>query len=161
MREIEQIRNHPLYRKYYTLLEKEEQGRMFCCHQMNHLLDVARIAYIWNLERNLGIRKEVIYAAALLHDIGKYRQYAAGIPHERASAEIAEIILKDQGDDFTEEEQRAIISAISKHREICENMTVLDRLLYDSDKKSRTCYSCAAEKECDWSMEKKNMETEI
>lgn len=69
-----------------------EKGRLFCSHQMDHLLAVARIAYIRNLERNLGLKKESIYAAALLHDIGKYAQYEEGIPHEIKSAEIAGII---------------------------------------------------------------------
>ena len=42
---------------------------------MSHLMDVARIAYITCLEQNLGIEKDVIYGAAILHDIGKYAQY--------------------------------------------------------------------------------------
>ena len=86
MKAIEEIRNHPLYVESYKKLEHAEQERIFCCHQMEHLLDVARIAYIKSLEQKLEIRKEVIYAAALLHDIGKYRQYTEGIPHEKACA---------------------------------------------------------------------------
>ena len=72
---LAEIRKHPLFQEYYDKLKEAERGRKFCRHQMEHLLDVARIAYILNLEQKLGIRKEVIYAAALLHDIGKYRQY--------------------------------------------------------------------------------------
>ena len=82
MPRLEAVRNHPLYRENYGLLEEAEQKREFCRHQMPHLLDVARIAYILNLERQLGIEKEVIYTAALLHDIGKFGQYRDGIPHE-------------------------------------------------------------------------------
>ena len=89
------IQNHPLYTASYAKLAALEKGRLFCCHQMDHLLAVARIAYIRNLERNLGLKKESIYAAALLHDIGKYAQYEEGIPHEIKSAEIAGIILSD------------------------------------------------------------------
>lgn len=159
---IEEIRNHPLYVEYYEKLKNVERERKFCCHQMDHLLAVARIAYIVNLEQQMGIRKEVIYAAALLHDIGKYRQYAEKIPHEKASAELAERILADLPETaFTEEEKRDILRAILGHRRLREDMTEFEKLLYTSDKKSRMCFVCGAEHECDWSMEKKNMEIEI
>ena len=39
MKAIEDIRNHPLYVEAYKKLEQEEQERIFCCHQMEHLLD--------------------------------------------------------------------------------------------------------------------------
>ena len=34
---------HPLYLEYYHRLERAEKERIFCRHQMSHLLDVARI----------------------------------------------------------------------------------------------------------------------
>lgn len=49
---------------------KKKKDRIFCGHDMGHLLDVARLAWIFNLEANQEISKERIYAAALLHDIG-------------------------------------------------------------------------------------------
>ena len=49
---------HPLYLEYYHRLERAEKERIFCRHQMSHLLDVARIAYIRNLEKLMG--KEVV-----------------------------------------------------------------------------------------------------
>ena len=75
MDRVNAILKHKTYRKYYDQIEKIEKDRIFCRHQMPHLLDVARIAYITNLERNLGYDREVIYAAAILHDIGKSFQY--------------------------------------------------------------------------------------
>ncbi|MEE1085566.1 MAG: HD domain-containing protein [Schaedlerella sp.] len=162
MRECEAIRNHPLYKKHYKKLKKAESDRIFCCHQMEHYLDVARIAYILNLEQNLGFRKEVIYAAALLHDIGKYRQYKKKIPHEIASSEIAKVILGEIAEEYyTEEEKKQIMQAILEHRKMTDGMSELGKLLYISDKKSRACYQCLTEKECNWSMEKKNMEIDI
>ena len=71
---------HPLYLEYYHRLERAEKERIFCRHQMSHLLDVARIAYIRNLEKGYGFRKDVIYAAAVLHDIGKALQYEEKVP---------------------------------------------------------------------------------
>lgn len=171
MQEIQYIRSHPLYRKCYARLQKDEEGRIFCCHTMEHFVDVARIAWILNLEQSMGIRKPVIYGMALLHDIGKYRQYEEGYPHEKASAEIAEVLLKElPKSSFTEEEVYAILHAIQNHRVQKKEWTnkeemnlseMLEWLLYTADKKSRACYSCAAEKECNWAMEKKNMEIEI
>ena len=162
MKAIEDIRNHPLYMESYKKLEQAEQERIFCCHQMEHLLDVARIAYIQSLEQKLEIRKEVIYAAALLHDIGKYRQYTEGIPHEKASAEIAEVILNELSENFfSETEKASILRAILGHRRLREDMEVLERLIYTSDKLSRKCFACKAQEECDWDAGKKNFALEI
>lgn len=157
MKEIELIRKHPLYLTSYRRLEEAEQNRQFCRHQMPHLLDVARIACIQNLEKGLGLKKEIIYAAAILHDIGKACQYEEGIPHEIAGKEAAEVILEG-ADVFTMEERQIILQAILEHRRRSDHMTVLGRLLYESDKLSRACYACPAEKECNWSSEKKNTE---
>ena len=49
---------------------------------------MARIAYILNMEQDLGLEKEVIYAAAVLHDIGKYAQYEDGTPHEQSERKL-------------------------------------------------------------------------
>ena len=162
MREVEAIRKHTLYAEYYDRLRESEKERKFCCHQMEHLLDVARIAYICNLEKNMGIRKEVIYGAALLHDIGKSRQYEEGIPHEKASATIAKIILEDLPETYySEEEKHAMLRAVLGHRREREDMEELERLLYLSDKRSRMCFDCGMETECNWSEEKKNLEITV
>lgn len=162
MKSIEFIRKHPLYQSSYDRLQKAEDGRRFCCHTMAHFLDVARIAWILNLERQLGLRKEVVYAAALLHDIGKYRQYEEGYPHEKASAEIAEIILNELPEHiFSEGEKQSVLQAVLGHRRQRTETENLERILYLADKKSRLCYACAAEKDCNWGLEKKNMEVEI
>ena len=157
MHVIEKIWNHPLYAKYYQKLAEAEKERIFCCHQVGHLLDVARIAYIQNLEQKLGIRKEVIYGAAFLHDIGKYRQYSEGIPHEKASAEIAEVILNEAaGDAFSEGEKASILRAVLGHRRLREDMEALEKLIYTSDKLSRNCFACKAQEECSWDAGRKN-----
>ncbi len=163
MKRINWIINHPLYKSSYARLEELEKDRIFCCHQMTHLLDVARIAYIQNLEQNLKIDKVIIYAAALLHDIGKHRQYEEKIPHELASEEIARTILTSMPEDlkFSSEEQDMICQAIRNHRRPTDTASEFDRLLYTSDKASRNCFCCSAQMECNWSETKKNMEIQL
>lgn len=157
------IWNHPLYQEYYRKLEELERDRVFCRHQMPHLLDVARIAWITNLEQGLGFDREVVYAAAILHDIGKALQYTEKIPHEKAGEEIAGRILDTLPEEasFSEAEKDMILTAIRGHRRKREGMEPLELLLYESDKRSRQCFACPAEQECDWSTEKKNLEITI
>lgn len=157
MRRVQNIYDHPEFRKSLEKNRNAEENRVFCIHDMNHFLDVARLAYIFSMERGYSISKEEIYAAALLHDIGKWRQYEEAIPHEKASAWIAEEILADTG--FDEEERNRIVSAILNHRlagaEASGNLT---EILYDADKMSRSCFLCQSEKECNWSNAKKNLQ---
>ena len=157
------IWNSPLYQEYYRKLEELEKDRIFCRHQMPHLLDVARIAWITSLEKELGFDREVVYAAALLHDIGKALQYTEKIPHEKAGAEIAARILDALPAEaaFSGKEKQMILTAIRGHRRRREGMEPLEILLYESDKRSRQCYACPAERECDWSAEKKNLEITV
>lgn len=162
-RRLSFICHHPLYVSSYERLEKLEKDRVFCRHQMSHFLDVARIAYILDLKMGLDIRQDLIYAASLLHDIGKGRQYEEGIPHETASAQIAEQILKDMPPEiiFSEHEQQEIITAIRGHREIRSNPEPLEFLLYKGDKMSRNCFACPSEPECSWNHKLKNMEIRL
>lgn len=162
-RRLSYICNHPLYVSSYEKLKELEKDRVFCRHQISHLLDVARIAYILNLEMGLNIRQELIYAAALLHDIGKSRQYEEGIPHETAGAQTAKQILEDMPPDliFSEDERREIITAIKGHRKIRGNPAPLEFLLYKGDKMSRPCFACPAEHECNWNNTMKNKEIRL
>ena len=153
---VNKIFNNNIYRNSYQLIKDYEKTRIFCKHDMAHFLDVARIAWIFNLEENLGISREIIYATAILHDIGKHEQYVNKIPHEIAGIHIARIILNDCG--FDESENEIILSAIRTHRDeermTCEN---LNRILYRADKMSRSCFTCDAKSSCNWSYEKMNL----
>lgn len=163
MYRLNEVVHHWIYQDYYGRIKRLEKERIFCCHQMPHFLDVARIAYIKNLEENLGFEKDVIYTAAVLHDIGKSFQYKWTIPHEVAGEKIAKEILTTLPEDsqFTEEEQQQILRAIRGHRRKHEGMEPIEELFYDSDKRSRMCHSCPAQKQCNWTEEEKNMEIEI
>lgn len=114
MERVNKICSHPLWRESADKIEELEQDRIFCRHSIAHFQDVARIAYIENLEKNLGFSKELIYAAAMLHDIGRHLQYLEGIPHDKGSAMLAEKILSDCA--FEKAEQEEILSAILQHR---------------------------------------------
>lgn len=132
-----------------------EQHRIFCRHGVHHLLDVARIAWIYILEQGLDFDKSVVYAAGLLHDIAKYRQYTEKLPHHIGSAQLAQEILVDAG--YTEAEIELITSAILSHRKLStKDETSLNYILYMADKRSRNCWQCAANAQCDWPEAVKN-----
>ena len=154
MERVNGILKDPLYRTCLSKIALFERDRIFCGHDMAHFLDVARLAYIRALEENYSVSKELIYCTALLHDIGRARQYEDGTPHDEAGAAIAGQILNELG--FSMEEMEAIIAAIRGHRAQTDP-TVLGKLLYTADKRSRNCFSCKAEPECYWSPAKKNM----
>lgn len=156
MERADRICRHPLWRDSMEQIRVLERDRVFCRHDTVHCLDVARLAYIEALEQGLTVPKELIYAAALLHDIGRHLQYREGIPHDQGSAGIAETVLTDCG--FTPEERTEVRTAILGHRdrETGERRD-LAGLLYRADKASRNCLFCEAEAACNWSPEKKNM----
>ncbi|MDF2594633.1 MAG: hypothetical protein K0R69_974 [Clostridia bacterium] len=140
---------------YLSYSEKNtacEKTRIFCRHDSEHFLDTARIGYILALEEGKKFSKEVIYTCAFLHDIGRWQQYTEGIPHEKASHQLAMPLLQKYG--FTLQEQKDILEGILGHRKGAEKG--LGKLMYKSDKLSRRCYSCRAESQCDWSPKKKN-----
>lgn len=156
MDRIDQILKNDIFQLNLGKNRAAEADRCFCRHDVVHFLDVARIARVMNAEEGYGLELEMIYAAALLHDIGKHRQYLEGIPHEIASGEIAPDILRQCG--FSEEETSQIQDAILVHRDRdVMNEKNLRGILYRADKASRACYACDAEKDCNWKNDKKNL----
>jgi uncharacterized protein len=135
-------------------LGKWESDRMYCKHGLIHQLDVGRIAYIISLEKGLGIKKDIIYAIALLHDIGKYLQYEKQLPHNETSATMARPILKDCG--YNEDEIDQIVQAIYHHRKKSMSKCQLDEIIYQADKLSRNCFTCNEKESCNWTDDKKN-----
>lgn len=153
MKRVNDILNNELYKEYLHRLKKYEENREFCKHDMDHFLDMARIAYIIVLEEGINVSKEIIYSIGLLHDIGRVLEYESGIPHHEASVIISKEILKDI--DFSYEEKESILKAIENHRD--EDNEQLSSIIYTSDKLSRNCLECKAIKDCYWSDEKKNL----
>ncbi len=144
---IDVILQNPEYISYVNLNSEAEKDRIFCRHNMAHFLDVARIGMILNLEEGYGIDRELIYAAALLHDIGRWKQYRTGEDHAAVSAELCLDILIDSG--FDDGERKLITAAVASHRdESVKEEKSLRGLIYRADKLSRPCYACDARDLC-------------
>lgn len=152
MNNINAILKNDIYKDALEKLKKYEENREFCNHTIEHFIDVARIAYIMVLEEKIDVSKDVIYAIGLLHDIGRVKQYEEGIHHDIASVDMSRDILKETS--FTQEEVNIILNGIANHRKESDNK--LEEIIYKADKLSRQCFNCKAEKECYWSLEKKN-----
>lgn len=156
MERVHRIQSHPLFQTLWKNLQEAEKTRVFCRHTMEHFLDVARLMYIYALEDGAKLRKDVIYAAALLHDIGRYEQLVSGTPHDIAGARLAGEIMQDCG--FTAEEIQSVQGAVSEHRkQDAAGTEALSTYLYLADKQSRLCFACPVREACIWPEEKKNI----
>lgn len=153
MDKINEILQNDIFKLNMEKLEKLEENRAFCRHGINHSLDVARIAYIMTLENGFDYSKDIIYAIALLHDIGRVMQYEKGVSHHEGSVILAEEILKNTS--YDDEEISIIIEAIKNHRNK-ENASEFNKLIFKSDKLSRNCFMCKSYDECYWDSNKKN-----
>lgn len=147
MYKINLITTHKKFISILTELANVEKTRKYCVHNIEHLLNVARIMTITNLEQNLGFEKDIIYAVALLHDIGRLEQYKSGGKHAAFGSVLARDILKDC--EFSNDEINMICKAISTHSSD-EQTNYLGELLRTSDKLSRNCFICLARAKCNW-----------
>lgn len=174
MERIAAIAESELFTRCLAGIEAAEVDRVFCRHGLPHLLDVARIAWILNLERGCGLRRDVVYAAALLHDIGRAAQYQTGEPHDEAGTRVAVEVLDALPEPlrFSGADRAAILYAVGGHRgalagregdahEGPATADVLARLIKEADGRSRACFSCAARDACYWSEERKNLSIDI
>lgn len=141
-------------------LEELENERIYCKHNIEHFLNVARIAYIFNLELGLDIDKEDIYAAALLHDVGKTITYKEkGLEHSRVSAQLAKPLLQEVG--FSTKSIRGISDAILNHNKNTTGENSISSIIAKADHLSRACYKCEVESTCKWDKERKNTKIQI
>lgn len=161
MDRIHRILEHDTYKNALENINALEKDRVFCKHGLSHQMDVARIAYILYLEgkgenrrkEELLPAKEFLYAAALLHDIGKGLQYREGAAHDEAGAELAGGILKDCG--FAKNEIVRLQEVIRGHGK------AEGGILHEADRLSRNCFVCEARTDCYWSEERKNQSIHI
>jgi HD superfamily phosphodiesterase len=145
MKRVNEILRDETYNEYLQKIERLEDDRIFCRHDLPHFLDVCRIAWILNLEQGLNLDRELIYAAGLLHDIGRWVQYETGEKHDLASERLSGAILDRCG--FTEDEIAQIKKAIRNHRKLKDG-DILCRIIFESDKLSRNCFCCPAAAQC-------------
>lgn len=159
MKRIELLLKDPLYHEYMERNIKEEANLKYCRHDLHHHMDVARIAYILVLENNdlsyfvkeAGLSgrlaaKELIYAAGLLHDIGKWKEYQVGMDHASYGARLARDILPKMH--FNGNEIDIIAQAIYEHRNINKDMSFLGERIHRADNLSRVCSQCDNRQNC-------------
>lgn len=150
MKYVEALLQNEKYLNAIKEIQRLEEKRVFCKHDFSHLLDVCRIAYIMNLEYNLGMDKETVYLCGLLHDIGRGMEYTTGIPHEEAGVVLAKDILKEL--ECPAEMVEKILQEIGNHRSKPEEHSQItaENVFWYADKKARNCFLCATKDECNW-----------
>lgn len=158
-----ELANRILKNEYYisqlSQLEELETDRVFCRHNMEHFLSVARITVILCSRSGIVIDDDVVYSAALLHDIGRVEEYRDGIPHDIASQATAERVLDEIS--CPEAEKQQIISLIADHRKNGLAPDTPEAMFGTADKLSRNCFECRARKHCKWKKESMNLEIEV
>ena len=154
MRRVGKIMNDDYYRECLERNAAAEINRQFCRHDLQHMLDVARITYMLVLEDACkkvpdaaGLTREIVYAAGLLHDLARWLEYKTGEEHAVAGARLAGPVLDRSG--FAEWEKAIILTAMREHRAGAEEkVSLLGRYLARADDLSRPCYHCKARAEC-------------
>ena len=148
MARFNQLLDHEDYICYMEKINELEKERCFCKHGFEHGLSVARIAYAYLLEKGtMCLSKEEIYAAALLHDIGRWVEYQTGEDHAVASARLALPLLQTCG--FSSDDIQVILEGIREHRRHHDdNLTLLGEALAIADNCSRDCRSCNVQTLC-------------
>ena len=63
MERVNRILSNPVFLDNLRKNEGAEEGRIFCHHNMEHFLDVARIAMLLNFQEGLGIAQDTVYTA--------------------------------------------------------------------------------------------------
>lgn len=159
MKRVELLLKDPVYQEYIRKNINLEEEEKFCKHDLQHMIDVARISYILVLEHqdlNYYIKeaklsgklaaKETIYTAGLLHDIGKWQEYRTGVDHAAFGARIAHDLLPRAF--FNENEVEVIARAVYEHRNISKDMSFLGERLHRADNLSRVCLQCEHRHRC-------------
>ena len=141
----------------YRRIRELERSRPYCGHGLDHLLDVARLMWVRVLEDGPALDRELVYAAALLHDIGRADEYLSGEPHDAAGARAAREILESlpEGTRFPPADVDAICAAVRAHRSAGGGP--LAELLRACDRLSRECLDCPSRAGCKWPDGKKNL----
>ena len=147
MARFNQLLDHEDYINHMEKIDVFEKERLFCKHGFEHGLNVARIAYAYLLENGEMLPKESVYAAALLHDIGRWIEYGTGEDHAEASARLSLPLL--EACSFNLDDIQLILQGIREHRRHHEDhLTLLGKALALADDWSRDCRHCSGQALC-------------
>lgn len=148
MTRVNLLLEHGDYSYYIQKIDNSEKERAFCKHGFEHGINVARIAYAYLLEKGeLSLSKESVYAAAILHDIGRWVEYETGEDHAEVSARLALPLLKTCG--FSSEDIQVILKGIREHRLHSEDkLSLLGAALALADDWARDCRHCSVQARC-------------
>lgn len=164
MKYTERLLKNELFVQTQQEIKQHEEDRIYCHHELEHGLDVCRIAWILYLEQclekeasEIKWQKDQFYVTGLLHDIGRARQYAAGEHHSIAGVKLAKEILAqiDYPAEWTEE----ALQIIGEHHGREKKNPDKERIGYyieRADHLSRNCFCCAAADTCKWSETERN-----
>lgn len=141
------------YRQALRALEDQEADRIYCKHNLDHFLDVARVTMLVCADFDIPADKDVVYLAALMHDLGRLDKGQAD--HPVASAQLADQWL--EAIDFPADRRPEVIRLIEGHgwrgpavpSNLLEAFSLADSL-------SRPCYQCPATDSCHWPADRKN-----
>ena len=134
-------------------LNNLEKDRVYCKHDISHLVEVARIMLLINKKEGLNLPHDTVVASALLHDLGRVYQYKFNLEHRTSANKDIITILTNCN--YTYNEIDSILLAINNHDK--KTSDKLSALLFRADKLSRPCYICKA-KGCYWDSTKRNKE---
>lgn len=169
MPRVNQILQHRSYEEYCARNKQAEEKRVYCRHGADHGVDVARIAYTYlleeyinslrstpeaeaehtgsKLEEKYNVNKEIVYAAGILHDIGRWVEYEIQEDHALVGARLSPPILSDCG--FSEAEIESITLGILEHRLAPDKTSsTLGQALALADDWARDCKNCPSQDTC-------------
>ena len=149
------------YKFCLNQINELEKDRIYCRHGLDHFFTVAKISMILAKESGIDADENIIFGAALLHDLGRYD--IAADNHEAISCQLAEKILPDCG--YNTIEIGKIVELISSHRgrysiskiqELRKTKQLdLKECFRIADQISRKCFECKAIDTCKWKEEEK------
>lgn len=125
----EELKNY-IEKTLFTQYENNDKA-----HGIIHIKEVIRRAFALNDTLKLNLDKNMIYAIAACHDLGKY------IDHETHEKIAADIFIKDENmkNFFNDEERITIKEAIEDHRSSKEDTprTIYGKLISSADRNTR------------------------
>jgi len=101
-------------------------------HSYDHTLRVLSVSL--QIGKEVGANMRILYAAALLHDIGRPREEKTGVTHALLSGEMSKRVLSKAG--YTPQETESVVAAIRTHRfsEGLRPVSLEGEILSDADK---------------------------